>query len=88
MINPKITAYVTKYALTDGIIKVYAEHCVSVSDKMIAFPAGAHSQNYIHGNDWHFTEGDALAKAEEMRQKKIASLKKQIARLEKLEFKI
>ena len=38
------------------------------------------------GKEWHRTKEAAIAKAEEMRQKKIAGLKKQIERLEKLEF--
>lgn len=44
---------------------------------------------YYHGegNDWHRTKESAIAKAEEMRKKKIASLKKQIEKLEKMEFK-
>ena len=41
-----------------------------------------------HGNDWHRTEADAVARAEQMRVKKIASLEKQIAKLKKLSFTV
>lgn len=42
----------------------------------------------IYGKDWHRTPEAAIARAEEMRAEKIASLKKQIERLMKLEFKV
>jgi hypothetical protein len=86
MRNPIITAYVTKFALTTGILKTEAEHCISSSADMIAYPPTLGPSSYAHGNEWHVTLEEALARAEEMRQKKIVSLKKQIARLEKLVF--
>jgi hypothetical protein len=87
MSNPKITAYVTAYALTMGIQKVEALHCVSTDENMIVYPFDV-GHSFAHDNEWHFTAEEAVARAEEMREKKIASLKKQIAKLEKLEFKV
>jgi hypothetical protein len=40
----------------------------------------------LHKPDWHTTPEAAIARAEEMRTKKIASLKKQIAKLEAMTF--
>lgn len=43
---------------------------------------------YYHGDgkEWHKTKESAIAKAEEMRRKKIAILKKQIKALEGIKF--
>ena len=38
------------------------------------------------GKEWHRTKEAALVRAEKMRQKKIASLKKQIEKLERMKF--
>lgn len=78
-------AYITKYALTGGIFSVEAEVCENVSPNMIK-----HRHNgfdtYAHGNDWHRTWESAVERAEEMRLKKIESLKKSIAKMERLKW--
>jgi len=54
---------------------------------MIAYRTeGSMFDQYAHNDDWHCTLPDAIAKANEMRAKKIASLKKQIAKLEAMKF--
>lgn len=89
MSKSPVTAFVTKYALSDGIIKVSGTVHNDVSSKMLSFTRGDDwYTEYAHGNDWWLTEADALADAESRRTKKIASHKKSIAKLEKLEFKI
>lgn len=76
--------WITKYALTQGIFEAEAEviedGTVRVRQEFIV--------SYYHkeGRDWHKTKESAVAKAEEMRKKKIASLKKQIEKLEKKKF--
>lgn len=86
MSKETFTGYVTKYALSSGIKKVQLETChVESMVSEVAKLPGMLSQNY-HGDDWHRTFAQAKAKAEEMRRRKIASLQKQIAKLEKLEF--
>jgi hypothetical protein len=82
MSNKKIKAYVTKYALTSGILVVEAEHCTDIDPNMISFG----EMNYAHGNNWHPTLKAALTRAEDMRQRKLATLRKQVARLEKLKI--
>ena len=79
------TIWVTKYALTRGIIKTNARFC---RHGTMAFRVSddAAFDTYAHGNDWHWTRESAVARAEEMRKAKIASLKKQIASLEKRVF--
>lgn len=76
--------WITKYALTKGIIET--EGRISNSCPGLLDAKGI--TNYLHGegNEWHRTKESAIAKAEEMRQKKIESLKSQIEKLEKLRF--
>lgn len=76
--------WITRYALTTGITEVEAEDC---GDDMIRVREGSGFLFYHkEGRDWHRTKESAVAKAEEMRQKKITSLKKQIDKLEKMRF--
>ena len=80
----RFTAFITKYALSRGIFQAEVDaqfdrypHLVwSASSSLAAY----------HGGDWHRTRETAIARAEKMRRGKIASLKKQIARLEKIDF--
>jgi len=78
--------FITKYALTTGIYEAEARRVEGHAD-MLEIPAapGAMSQ-YIHGLDWHITHESALMKAEAMRRKKIASLRKQLSELEEMKF--
>lgn len=79
-----IEVYITKYALTNGIEKKMARVCKG-NHKMIKIDAAGLGE-YYYNNDWHLTLGDAQRRAEEMRSKKIASLKKSMLRLEKMNF--
>lgn len=83
MKNECIKAWVTKYALTEGILLVEGEVCHSISSGMLSY--GRHGT--AHGKDWHRTPEAALARAEDMRKKKIASLRKSIEKMERLTFK-
>lgn len=77
--------YITKYALTKGIIvRDDAELCRDVSDKMISVPGQFTS--YFHKPDWHETRETALTQCERMRAAKIKSVEKQLARLRELYF--
>lgn len=76
--------FISKYALTTGIFDVYdAEQS---GDRMICFKSCAGYLQYVHKPHWHETKQEAIEKAENMRLKKIASLKKQIEKLEKMRF--
>jgi hypothetical protein len=77
-----IKVWITRYALTDGIMEGEAQLC-ETSGGMIKFKG-----NYYHGEhlDWHRTKESAITRAEERRKAKLASLKRQIAKLEKLDF--
>lgn len=77
--------WITKYALTSGIIETEAEEC---GDDMVRVHNNTFCDSYYHkeGREWHRTKESAVAKAEEMRKKKIASLQKQIKKLENTNF--
>ena len=81
-----IVAWVTKHALTSGIKMEAGKVCHNISSSMFAY--GVHLLEHAHGKEWHRTPEAAFARAEEMRKAKIASLYKQIAKLESLTFEI
>ena len=76
--------WITKYALTDGIIDGEASMCVF--DRATVCLKNRKYGIDFYGSDWHYDKESAIDKAEEMRQKKIASLKKQIEKLERIRF--
>ena len=76
--------WITKYALTQGVYRCDVE-TFDDSPRMVK-DAGSMVPMYYHGNDWHETSDEAVAKAEKMRAAKIASLEKQIAKLRRLDF--
>lgn len=78
----KTTIWITKYALTSGIEKVEAE--ISASGETAFW--GPFGSAYGEGKNWHRTEEEAKIRAEEMRKRKIASLKKSLVKLEKAGF--
>ena len=75
--------YVTKYALTDAIYEIEAEtgHDPTLVRARLTKD---HFEQYFHKGEYFLTIEEAMAGVEDMRTKKIASLKKQIAKLEKL----
>jgi hypothetical protein len=87
MKTENITAWVTKCALTSGIRKVSGTVCHETSSTMLRYSDTANScKEFVHGNDWHRTPEAALARAEEMRHARIASLKKSLAKVEATMF--
>lgn len=76
-------AYITKYALSEGILE--REGKVDVRTPTMFCADGAWN-NYFHNKDWHLTRELAIQRAEAMRKAKIASLKKQLAKLEGMKF--
>lgn len=75
----KITAYVTKYALTTGIVVVQAEVCSGISENMISVQ-GRYTATF-HGEDWHRDLPSAVARAKQMVERKLKSLDKQRQKL-------
>ena len=81
--------WTTKYALTAGIVRTQAK----ISDRFAHVPpgsAGHQIDGFYHGEgrEWCRTEAEALARAEQMRQDRIVSLHRQIAKLEKMTVRV
>lgn len=82
------TFWLTKYALSDGILEVEGEVGDGSSEGYAWAKLNANSYPSIFkiGTAAFSNKSDAIINAIERRDKKIASLKKQIAKLEKLKF--
>ncbi|MGE0278428.1 MAG: hypothetical protein AB7R40_23780 [Nitrospiraceae bacterium] len=72
--------------MTDGIIEA-RERRRGEPYAWVEWPNGLNGQMMFSKKDWHETAEAALAQADAMRLKKIASLKKQIAKLEAMRFR-
>lgn len=78
--------YITKYALTEGIIEAEGEpYGLELEWVSASWDDGYKCGDFEQG-EWYDTKERAIQKAEEMRQNKIASLKKQIEKLERMRF--
>lgn len=77
------TVWISRYALSNGI----TEHNAEIRDAR-AYPGApfASFAGFTLGKDAHETREAAVEAAEKQRIKKIASVKKQLAKLEKLTF--
>jgi len=78
--------FITKYALTQGIIKKDAEELSNNGMIKVAKGGDFFFDSYYHKNEWFDNLTDAALHAEEMRKKKIELVKKQLAKLEKMKF--
>lgn len=77
--------WITKYALTEGIYETEASDCFDISPTMISVKEDGWTK-FFHGNECHRTREGAVSRANEMKTKRIASLKRQLAKVETLEF--
>lgn len=86
------TVFITKYALSDGIKEVelldtsHEGRMATVQFREAKNWDSGRAYFYGEGKDWHRTKDAAIARAEEMRTKKIASHNKSIAKLQKLDL--
>ena len=80
--------WITKYALTDGIIEAIAFKLTYRTYIVIPKYRGTKLGviRLMNILDYSVSKKSAIKDAEEMRQKKIASLKKQIEKLEGMRF--
>lgn len=81
------TAWITKYALTRGVYKLEVEQAADGQDGKYVYGRDRYSQQFVgEGKEWHRTPEAALQRADDMRKEKIASLRKQIKKLEGIVF--
>lgn len=81
MIKKGDKVYLVKYALSGGIKRVVIDSGYDDRVKPVGF-----SDYYTVDKEIFANSNDAIAAANAMREKKIVSLKKQIAKLEKRDF--
>ncbi len=78
--------FVTKYALSAGILEVDGEineHCAT----MMTYKSDVQGwNNHAHRQEWHVTKEAANHQANKMVKNKIASLERQIKKLKALKF--
>jgi hypothetical protein len=79
-------AYITKYALSQGIFSVEGRLHSGEYDMFIYRTANSHFDQYAHGKDFHLTRKAAIERAEEMRKRKLDSLIKQQAKISNMTF--
>lgn len=87
MSDPKIV-YVTKYGLTEGIVRTTINEKWSESGGLyvwVDWPAAPNKVAMLRRTEAHLTEGQARGAVRAQATRKIASLKKQIAKLENYE---
>lgn len=82
--------WITKYALTGGIMEAHISKSELRKDCLYKFvdvklPTGV-VDTMVEKGDIHERKESAIKKAEDMRQKEITSLKKQIEKLEGMRF--
>ena len=83
----KKTVYITKYALTRGII-VSEMEIQNEGKSCFGKPEGFIWSVSFNGNEFHLTKEEAMAQIEKMRKTQIESLKKKIGKLENLKIEI
>lgn len=78
--------WISKYALSDGITQHTAANSCFSPGHVHEVSGFAGWASFELGKDAHMQRADAVKAADQMRKKKIASLKKQIAKLEAMKF--
>jgi hypothetical protein len=80
-----MTIFITKWALTRGILKFGGAELDPDHPDRIASVPGKRLEHF-HGSEWHVTWEAAVDNAEKRRDLKIVSLEKQIQKLREMTF--
>jgi hypothetical protein len=82
--------WITKYALTVGIIETEGEVCDSANSGSMVQATDMPYKPYFHGKgrQWHDNLSSAQRTAHDMRRAKIRSLEKQLAKMNALDVKV
>ena len=81
------TFYIAKYALSKGKIEVVTGERSECDPEWVTSKHGGLWSTFKLGREIFRTREEAVAKADELRKKRIASLHKQIKKLSEMEFK-
>lgn len=88
--SPPFTAWITKYALTSGIMEVTVRQSETFPDFVDEEKAenGCFKRMFHgEGKEWHRTREAAVQRAEAMRKNKVVSLRRQLAKFQKMTFR-
>lgn len=80
------TVFVTKWWLSKGIVEVETETPLDQDMVFVKGTSGPWGDYYVHKPHWHTSRAEAGLYAEELRLKRIDSLKSQLGKLENLSF--
>jgi len=83
--------WITKFALTRGILVAETIGEVNYSNvvrvpKHAGYYKGRYHNGYYCDTEWYRTEEEAVAYAEKLRDAKLKTLRRQIDKLEKMQF--
>lgn len=78
------TLYITRWAVSRGIMKRKCSWWRNMPDRVV----DDLTQGVYWSSDWHKTLEDALARCEELRTMQIDSLRRRLAKISSLAFKV
>ncbi len=80
--------WISKYALSDGILKAVLERCSNDEAGGYIISDGKRKNGFVSCSKeyWHSDRKDAVTEADLMRKKEILRLQKRIDKLNKMEF--
>lgn len=78
--------FITRHALTGAITEHEVIDYFDGQGVMVKWVGGPNNAAYFPKNDWHHTKAGAIARAEEMRIKKLQELDRQIKKLSTKKF--
>jgi hypothetical protein len=81
-----MTIYITKYALKKGIVIVTKDDYEEDGDWVKVKPNLQKDTFFYIGQDVFFNREEAVKKAQKMKEKKISSLERELARLKTLDI--
>jgi len=82
--SERFTAWITKHALTQGILKMQVADCFDTTPGMVTKTNGPVA--FYHGNDWHRSHEAAIERANAMKASELESLDKQRERIAAMRF--
>ncbi len=81
--------WITKYALTQGVFEAEVANFDPVRVQYCRLPAHPSAPlEWAESKEFHTSLGEALDRADDMREAKIKILKKQLRKLEEMKFKV
>ena len=80
--------YVTKYALTEGVLKVHGVVASTCKTMILYRTTDSTFEQYAHDLDWYRTQQGAENRFADMRAAKLKSLQRQIKKISGLQFTV